>query len=85
MDMLDRLGLDYIEGGYPGANPTDTALFSESHRLKAKFTSSNDKTGRALCIERYRAPATLEAKSSASVLSPRSWDYHVRRGPGLHQ
>ncbi|MGE0240084.1 MAG: citramalate synthase, partial [Parvibaculaceae bacterium] len=26
MEMLDGLGLDYIEGGYPGANPTDTAL-----------------------------------------------------------
>ena len=25
--LLDDLGLDYIEGGYPGANPTDTAFF----------------------------------------------------------
>ena len=30
MEMLDELGLDYIEGGYPGANPTDTALFAEA-------------------------------------------------------
>ena len=29
MGMLDQLGVDYIEGGYPGANPTDTALFAE--------------------------------------------------------
>ena len=28
-DMLDALGLDYIEGGYPGANPTDTAFFEK--------------------------------------------------------
>ena len=26
--LLDGLGLDYIEGGYPGANPADTAFFS---------------------------------------------------------
>jgi 2-isopropylmalate synthase len=26
--MLDELGLDYVEGGYPGANPTDTELFA---------------------------------------------------------
>ena len=28
--MLDELGIDYVEGGYPGANPTDTQLFSET-------------------------------------------------------
>ena len=26
-EMLDHLGLDYIEGGWPGANPTDSAFF----------------------------------------------------------
>ena len=28
--MLDELGIDYIEGGYPGANPTDTCLLYTS-------------------------------------------------------
>ena len=28
MDLLDEMGIDYIEGGYPGGNPTDTALFA---------------------------------------------------------
>jgi putative acetyltransferase len=27
--MLDKLGVDYIEGGYPGANPVDTAFFND--------------------------------------------------------
>jgi len=26
--MLDRLGVDYVEGGYPGANPLDTEFFT---------------------------------------------------------
>src|SRR6266508_1403809 len=39
MEMLDSLGLDYIEGGYPGANPTDTALFAEDRRTRASFTA----------------------------------------------
>ncbi len=30
--LLDRLGIDYVEGGYPGANPLDTAFFAESAR-----------------------------------------------------
>jgi 2-isopropylmalate synthase len=31
--LLDELGLDYIEGGYPGANPTDSAFFAEAPPL----------------------------------------------------
>ena len=27
--MLDDLGVDYVEGGYPGANPTDTEFFAQ--------------------------------------------------------
>ena len=37
--MLDRLGVDYIEGGYPGANPTDTAFFEKKRTAHAKFTA----------------------------------------------
>ena len=31
--MLAELGIDYVEGGYPGANPTDTELFGNDARL----------------------------------------------------
>ena len=37
--LLDRLGVDYVEGGYPGANPLDTAFFSEKRTKDAKFTA----------------------------------------------
>jgi len=37
--MLDRLGIDYVEGGYPGANPTDTELFAQDRNLKSTFTA----------------------------------------------
>ena len=37
---LDELGVDYVEGGYPGANPTDTAFFAEKRQLtRATFTA----------------------------------------------
>src|SRR5215207_2084010 len=39
MQMLDDLGLDYVEGGYPGANPTDTQLFAQEHKLAATLTA----------------------------------------------
>ena len=38
--MLDDLGIDYVEGGYPGANPADTKLFSEDRKLSTTFTPS---------------------------------------------
>ena len=31
---LDRLGVDYVEGGWPGANPTDTEFFQKKIKLK---------------------------------------------------
>ena len=37
--MLDGLGIDYVEGGYPGANPTDTAFFAERRTKRARFTA----------------------------------------------
>ena len=36
---LDELGVDYIEGGWPGANPTDTQLFAEDRKLATTFTA----------------------------------------------
>ena len=37
--MLDELGIDYVEGGYPGANQTDSELFGKNHNLNATFTA----------------------------------------------
>ena len=34
--MLDELGIDYVEGGYPGANPTDTELLRRDARLRQR-------------------------------------------------
>ena len=39
-EELDRLGIDYVEGGWPGANPTDDAFFADPPKLKrARFTA----------------------------------------------
>ncbi len=37
--LLAGLGIDYIEGGYPGANPLDTELFGEQREIDATFTA----------------------------------------------
>src|ERR1700687_2312778 len=37
--MLDELGIDYVEGGYPGANPTDSELFAKDRKFDTTFTA----------------------------------------------
>ncbi|MBI3702610.1 MAG: citramalate synthase [Rhizobiales bacterium] len=77
--MLDELGIDYVEGGYPGANQTDTDLFSESRKLRGKFTAfgMTRRPGRSAANDPGLA-ALLEAKADAICFVAKSWDYHVR-------
>src|SRR6202167_3309769 len=74
--MLDELGVDYIEGGYPGANPTDTAFFAEKPKLDhARFTafgmtrrpgrSASNDPGLAGLLEAKADAICFVAKSSA--------------------
>ena len=77
--MLDDLGIDYVEGGYPGANPTDTELFAEDRKLGATFTAfgMTRRPGRSTSNDPGLA-ALLEAKADAICFVAKSWDYHVR-------
>jgi len=77
--MLDDLGIDYVEGGYPGANPTDTELFGKDRGFGTTFTAfgMTRRPGRSASNDPGLA-ALLEAKSDAICLVAKSWDYHVK-------
>src|SRR6476469_7675574 len=77
--MLDELGIDYVEGGYPGANPTDTELFAQEHKLKSTFTAfgMTRRPGRSASNDPGLA-VLLGAKADAICFVAKSWDYHVR-------
>jgi len=77
--LLDDLGVDYVEAGYPGANPTDTAFFAERRKLKAKVTAfgMTRRPGRSASNDPGLA-ALLEAEADAICFVAKSWDYHVR-------
>jgi 2-isopropylmalate synthase len=77
--LLESLGIDYIEGGYPGANPTDTELFSEKRTTKAKFTAFGmaKRAGRSVSND-AGLQSLLTATSEAVCFVAKSWDYHVR-------
>jgi 2-isopropylmalate synthase len=77
--LLDRLGVDYVEGGYPGANPLDTAFFAEKQTNSAKFTAfgMTKRAGRSASNDPGIA-ALLEASADAICFVAKAWDYHVR-------
>src|SRR3984893_14265333 len=78
--MLDELGIDYVEGGYPGANLTDTELFSQERKLKtATFTAfgMTRRPGRSVSNDPGLV-ALLAAEADAICFVAKSWDYHVR-------
>src|SRR3712207_4513735 len=64
--LLDRLGVDYVEGGYPGANPLDTEFFSQKRTSTACFTAfgMTKRPGRSASNDPGIA-ALLEAKADA--------------------
>jgi len=78
--LLDELGIDYVEGGYPGANPTDTEFFSERPKLShAAFTAfgMTRRPGRSASNDPGIA-GLLDARADAICFVAKSWDYHVR-------
>jgi len=76
---LDSLGIDYVEGGWPGANPTDTAFFADRPPLgRARFTAfgMTKRAGRSVSNDPGFA-ALLEAKAEAVCLVGKTWDFQV--------
>ena len=77
--MLDELGVDYVEAGYPGANPTDTSFFAEKRPMHARVTAfgMTRRPGRSTSNDSGLA-AILDAEADAICFVAKSWDYHVR-------
>ncbi len=77
--MLDDLGVDYVEGGYPGANPTDTELFSQDRGTGCTFTAfgMTRRPGRSASNDPGLA-LLLDARADAICFVAKSWDYQVR-------
>jgi 2-isopropylmalate synthase len=77
--MLDALGIDYIEGGYPGANPLDTEFFDERPKLNcARFTAfgMTKRPGRSAANDPGFA-SLLKADADVITFVAKAWDYHV--------
>jgi len=76
---LDRLGVDYVEGGWPGANPTDDAFFASPPELKNARLAAFGMTRRAgrSTENDPGLNAILDVKTDAVCMVGKTWDFHV--------
>jgi 2-isopropylmalate synthase len=77
--MLDELGVDYVEGGYPGANPTDTEFFAQKRTQHASFVGFGMTKRAGISAANDPGLAALhQSATDAICYVAKSWDYHVR-------
>ncbi|PCI04437.1 MAG: citramalate synthase [Hyphomicrobiales bacterium] len=77
--MLDDFGIDYVEGGYPGANPTDSEFFSQKRTEKASFVGFGMTKRPGVSVSNDPGIAgLLQSKTDAICFVAKAWDYHVR-------
>ena len=82
---LDSLGLDYIEGGWPGANPTDTNFFESKPKFEnSKFTAfgMTKRSGRSADND-PQLRALIDSGADSICLVAKTWDYHVDVALGI--
>ncbi len=84
---LDELGIDYIEGGWPGSNPKDKEFFARAADLKlrhAKLTAFGSTRFAKNPVEEDRnVRALVEAGTPVTSIFGKTWDLHVKRALGI--
>ena len=82
--MLDDLGVDYIEGGWPGANPTDSDFFAAAPQTRATMTAfgMTKRAGRSAENDDVLA-AVMNAGTGAVCLVGKTHPFHVREALGI--
>ncbi len=81
---LDDLGVDYIEGGWPGANPTDSAFFDEAPKTRARMTAfgMTKRNGMSAANDDVLA-AVMNAGTQSVCLVGKTHDFHVHKALGI--
>lgn len=83
-EMLDQLGVDYIEGGWPGANPTDSEFFESAPKTRATFAAfgMTKRAGRSAENDDVLAEV-MNAGTEAVCLVGKTHDFHVKTALGI--
>ncbi|MDE3060205.1 MAG: citramalate synthase, partial [Pseudomonadota bacterium] len=84
---LDKLGIDYIEGGWPGANPGDDAFFAAPPKLQTSRLSAfgmTRRSGRSAENDPGLA-AVLQSGAKSICLVGKTWDKQVKSALGISE
>ncbi|WP_419176444.1 citramalate synthase [Desulfosediminicola sp.] len=78
---LDKLGIDFIEGGWPGSNPVSAEYFAQMRKIKlnhAKLAAfGSTRHFKNAPEDDPNLQALLDAKPQAITIFGKSWDIHV--------
>ncbi len=84
---LDDLGIDYIEGGWPGSNPKDKEFFERAGELKlrhSKLTAfGSTRFAKNRVDEDRNVLALLAANTPVISIFGKSWELHTTRALGI--
>ncbi|MGO9970890.1 MAG: citramalate synthase, partial [Bryobacteraceae bacterium] len=84
---LDELGIDYIEGGWPGSNPKDREFFTRARDLDLKHARltafGSTRFAKNPVAEDRNLAALVEAGTPAVSIFGKTWDLHVHRALGI--
>ncbi|MEH6774065.1 MAG: citramalate synthase [Cereibacter changlensis] len=81
---LDALGVDYVEGGWPGANPTDSEFFAQAPALTTRLAAfgMTKRAGRSAENDDVLA-AVLDAGTPVVCLVGKTHEFHVTTALGV--
>lgn len=81
---LDELGVDYIEGGFPGANPTDDEFFAKPPKLKNSRLTAFGMTRRPSTTTKNDPglSALINSGVKSACIVGKTWDFHVKKALG---
>src|SRR6201999_1055193 len=86
---LDEMGIDYIEGGWPGSNPKDKEFFSQAKSLKlkhARLTAFGATRFVKNAVDQdANVLALLASETPVVSIFGKSWDFHVHRALGISE
>ena len=82
--LLDGLGIDYVEGGYPGANVVDTAFFEKKRTKSAQFVAFGMTKRAGRSVENDPGIQDLIGSSADAVCYvSKAWDEQVKVALGI--
>ncbi|OEU44668.1 MAG: citramalate synthase [Desulfobacterales bacterium S7086C20] len=82
-EKLDEFGIHYIEGGWPGSNPTDTRFFEMAKKVSFKHARlaafGSTRRPKTRCEKDENLKALVRAETPAVTIFGKTWDFHVKK------